>query len=100
MDTCDIVKKVPTKMLVEDSLAGRGLMSQKYGHCPLKKRPVLVRPEPGTPPASPPPPHPAHTHPALRYNYNSFTCKYFNSAGAPFNSVKILISNKIQSKET
>lgn len=67
-----IVKKI--NMLVEEGQSSRGLMSQKYGHCPLKKRPVLVREErPATPPITPP--HPAHLASATLLHYNHYSCK-------------------------
>lgn len=60
-------------MLVEDSQTSRAMMTKKYAHCPLKKRPVLVREErPATPPTSPP--HPAHLATRLYYDYH---CKYY-----------------------
>lgn len=58
-------------MLVEDSKT-HAMMTKKYAHCPLKKRPVLVREErPATPPTTPP--HPAHLATTL---YNDYNCKY------------------------
>lgn len=59
-------------MLVEDSQTTRALMTKKYAHCPLKKRPVLVREErPATPPTTPP--HPAHIATRLYYDYHCDT---------------------------
>ncbi|CAH4002815.1 protein snail homolog Sna [Pieris brassicae] len=55
-------------MLVEDQSA-RAMLTKKYAHCPLKKRPVMVREErPATPPTTPP--HPAHMPTRLYYDYN------------------------------
>lgn len=57
------------KMLVEDSQNSRAMMTKKYAHCPLKKRPVMVREErPATPPTTPP--HPAHLATTLYYDYH------------------------------
>lgn len=59
-------------MLLEDTQNSGGLMRKKYGHCPLKKRPVLVREERPESPLTPTSPHPAHlaTHLAHEYQYN------------------------------
>ncbi|GBP73449.1 Protein escargot [Eumeta japonica] len=65
------VLSVQCDMLVEESQTSRALLAKKYGHCPLKKRPVLVREErAASPPAPPSPPHPAHLATTLYYDYH------------------------------
>lgn len=77
-------------MLVEDSQMSRALMTKKYAHCPLKKRPVLVREErPATPPTTPP--HPAHLATRLYHDYH---CKYLiNKSPVYYNQVFFIIPN-------
>lgn len=69
---CDCENCALRKMLVEESQSSRVMMSKKYAHCPLKKRPVVREERPATPPTTPP--HPAHLATTLYYDYNN--CKY------------------------